>query len=447
MEKKTIGSFLSALRKASGLTQRQLADKLNVSDKAVSRWERDECAPDLSLIPVLAEIYGVTSDEILRGQRRDPEAPVRESDNGRTEKQLRRLLERAQTKFRIRSIITIAIAIVGIIAATICNHGLNQAAIGFMVGSIFFLAATVCQIIFLILGFSAINAEELDADAVKQTKRSMTFTAELVISAIIILLVGTIPLITLTNGDPYFGLDAGYVFEEGLSNTLLAAFICLVASYVINLKSGYAKAPNFSAPSFRLLLRCGGILLIVLVLIFAAQLCLNLFFLDHYHLYAPCQKFDTLEEFKEYIETPTDPYGNPLTLVDTSYIVDGYGFEITYYHYVAPNGDEYTLSNYHKDYLLPLYVAENGVSINPATIQMDEPFTEEYNYPYLRFNLSVTHIEISNETEIVPIYVFTGDQFAKACDIELWVNMIFFALDLCAIVAAIVIYIKKRKKL
>ena len=69
MEKKSMGSFLTALRKASGLTQKQLAEKLNVSDKAVSRWERDECAPDLSVIPVLAEIYGVTSDEILRGQR------------------------------------------------------------------------------------------------------------------------------------------------------------------------------------------------------------------------------------------------------------------------------------------------------------------------------------------------------------------------------------------
>jgi transcriptional regulator with XRE-family HTH domain len=80
MEKKTIGSFLAALRKANGLTQKQ-----NVSDKAVSRWERDECAPDLSLIPVLAEIYGVTSDEILRGQRRDPETTTREPDASRSE--------------------------------------------------------------------------------------------------------------------------------------------------------------------------------------------------------------------------------------------------------------------------------------------------------------------------------------------------------------------------
>ena len=70
----SIGSFIAALRKANGLTQKQLAEKLNVSDKAVSRWERDECAPDLSLIPVISEIFGITSDELLRGQRAAPDA-------------------------------------------------------------------------------------------------------------------------------------------------------------------------------------------------------------------------------------------------------------------------------------------------------------------------------------------------------------------------------------
>ena len=69
MEQKTMGKFLAALRKANGYTQKELAEKINVSDKAVSRWERDESAPDISLLPVLAEIFGVTTDELLRGER------------------------------------------------------------------------------------------------------------------------------------------------------------------------------------------------------------------------------------------------------------------------------------------------------------------------------------------------------------------------------------------
>ena len=55
MEKKTIGKFISALRRASGMTQKELAEKLFVSDKTVSRWECDECTPDLALIPVIAD--------------------------------------------------------------------------------------------------------------------------------------------------------------------------------------------------------------------------------------------------------------------------------------------------------------------------------------------------------------------------------------------------------
>ena len=72
MERKTIGGLIAALRKASGMTQKDLAEKLNVSDKSVSRWERDDGAPDLSLIPVIAEIFGVTCDELLRGERKSP---------------------------------------------------------------------------------------------------------------------------------------------------------------------------------------------------------------------------------------------------------------------------------------------------------------------------------------------------------------------------------------
>ena len=50
MEKKTIGSFITALRKANGMTQKDLAEKLNVSDKTISRWERDDGTPDLSVM-------------------------------------------------------------------------------------------------------------------------------------------------------------------------------------------------------------------------------------------------------------------------------------------------------------------------------------------------------------------------------------------------------------
>ena len=73
MTNKSIGNFLSELRKEKGLTQKEIADFLNVSDKTVSHWECDKYSPDLSVIPVLADFFGVTCDEILRGERKAPE--------------------------------------------------------------------------------------------------------------------------------------------------------------------------------------------------------------------------------------------------------------------------------------------------------------------------------------------------------------------------------------
>ena len=73
MHRKTIGGFIAALRKANGMTQKELADRLSVSDKTVSRWERDDGTLDLSVIPVIAEIFGVTCDELLRGERTPPQ--------------------------------------------------------------------------------------------------------------------------------------------------------------------------------------------------------------------------------------------------------------------------------------------------------------------------------------------------------------------------------------
>lgn len=90
MEKKTIGSFIAALRKANGMTQKNLAERLNVSDKTVSRWERDDGAPDLAVIPVIAEIFGVTCDELLRGERKQLTECAEEAEEMKTTPQMDR---------------------------------------------------------------------------------------------------------------------------------------------------------------------------------------------------------------------------------------------------------------------------------------------------------------------------------------------------------------------
>lgn len=65
MSNKSIGEIISSLRKEKGMTQNELAQKMNVTDKAVSKWERNLSCPDVNSIPRLAEMLGTTVDELL----------------------------------------------------------------------------------------------------------------------------------------------------------------------------------------------------------------------------------------------------------------------------------------------------------------------------------------------------------------------------------------------
>jgi len=69
MDQKQTGSFLKELRKEKGLTQEQLAEHFNVSDRTVSRWETGTNMPDLSTLVEIADFYNVDIREIIEGER------------------------------------------------------------------------------------------------------------------------------------------------------------------------------------------------------------------------------------------------------------------------------------------------------------------------------------------------------------------------------------------
>lgn len=69
MENEKIGKFICEMRKSQKLTQKNLAEKLGVTDKAVSKWERGINSPDISLLIPLAKALNVTTSELLRGEK------------------------------------------------------------------------------------------------------------------------------------------------------------------------------------------------------------------------------------------------------------------------------------------------------------------------------------------------------------------------------------------
>ena len=67
LDKIEIGSVIARQRKEKGLTQKQLADTLRVSNKTISKWETGEGFPDITILPTLAEVLSITVDELLGG--------------------------------------------------------------------------------------------------------------------------------------------------------------------------------------------------------------------------------------------------------------------------------------------------------------------------------------------------------------------------------------------
>ncbi len=130
---KSIGKFISSLRKANGYTQESLAEVLGVSNKTISSWETDKSSPDLSILPILADLFHVSCDELLRGERIPNSKLEEEQSLGTKTKNL--ILKRILLKYRNMVYISVAIFLIFLIF--------------FIVG--FFLVPRTLGIVFLVL--------------------------------------------------------------------------------------------------------------------------------------------------------------------------------------------------------------------------------------------------------------------------------------------------------
>lgn len=324
MEKKTIGQFIATLRKANGMTQRQLADKLNVSDKAVSRWERDESAPDLTLIPVLAEVFGVTSDEILRGERKNIEAEESPRAVEKTEKQLANMLSSVQHKLNMRNIIVVGIAVVGLIVAMLCNCALYRASLGFYLACAFYLVAAICETIFTMQTFNSLSNSDYDGSQVGMCRRRMLGNVEYVYSIIVAVFVFTLPL-AMFSLNANEGMELDFWFRAGASYVVVAIFLCItvvvfINSYFVN-KLGLSEEDK--TKELRLF-KCRRKYYLIGVIFSIVIIGGELLVLENL---SPAdvisgKTFTNLDDYVEYMETPLDEYIEGDIFFSESYIIE-----------------------------------------------------------------------------------------------------------------------------
>ena len=123
MDHEAIGKYIASLRKQQHLTQQQLADRLGVTNKAVSKWETAEGLPDISILPALAEVLGTSVDAILSGGKASPVQgytiqPAKTAATGDTSNETARyLLEKQMQLFACGLWVSLGLLMLGLVAA------------------------------------------------------------------------------------------------------------------------------------------------------------------------------------------------------------------------------------------------------------------------------------------------------------------------------------------
>ncbi len=421
MEKKTIGGLIAALRKANGMTQKDLAEQLNVSDKTVSRWERDDGAPDLSVIPVIAEIFDITCDELLRGERKSPQQQETTPENTPTpkgEKQRQRLLAVSLSKYKTHSMIAICLALVGLLAAMAFNFGFNRAYLGFLAGCVFYLAAAAGQAIFVNSAFLSVDEEEDTGDF----KRQVIVLAEGVWVLTAVLLFVCLPLVLFVY-DSHAGMTGGAWLRRGCVFGLSGLNLCAIVLWLVNgqlVRRGvYTPIANFSH-NHRWQRTCALVLTVLLALTLACQWGLNQF--AGIRELAEWDSFDNVNNFKTYIESDVEYERN---------------------FYVGINSEP----SAQPDQTIIYYDAHGNV------IPVEEALTEhlyegsEIVLTYVRRNEAVRDIRYSIEDgEILFLETLTWDNYYRACAQLNTFNTLFFCAYAVEYVLAILLYFVKRKK-
>ena len=434
MEKKTIGGFIATLRRANGMTQKDLAERLNISDKTVSRWERDDGAPDLAVIPVIAEMFGVTCDELLRGERKSPTERVEVTEENdeltpKAEKQRQRLLKSTLSQYKNQSYIAMGVSVVGVSVALICDLAFLKAVLGFFLGAIFFAAAIVCQAIFVNKALFRVEYAGLDADTLSDYKRKVIGLAQKSIGLTVAFIGFIFPLITV---NAHLGLEFKSLMLLGSAGATAFLLIYAVVLYFLNAsllkRSIYILAEKESAiyhHNHKLKRICAIILVVLLAVTFVGHQYATSIWGPHSIMKGTT--FEDYSSFVEYMEQdiPAEPRYDaghqeavaipaPESAIGATTYYDQYGNEI---------GEEEAMTRRLED--------KNGKVV----------------CEYIDRNESVTSIRyVPKDGTILPITVFTDYDLREAKQTAAVRHVIFGVAYGIECFAVVLIYFWKRAK-
>ncbi|MBQ1243396.1 MAG: helix-turn-helix domain-containing protein, partial [Clostridia bacterium] len=305
MNNKTLGQFIAELRKEKGFTQRELSEMLQVSDKTISHWERDESSPDISILPELSAIFGITVDELLKKEKNPPpcaEVIPPQSENDMKEKEKAEKNSATITtedrfrRYRLLSLVGTffgALALVTVISSGTFLMNFFAAYTALDVTKAFPLLGAIKHIVFSLIAsvaariyFSHIlvpKEETEEAPYIYKANRIFTLNLYLVFAVITF---GIAPVI-----------DIPYITLYGLT-ALITAVVIIAIDSLLKAK-GLLMAKNEKL--FRLRL--------VTIIVAAALILAGGGVWGFAEVWTPTPKeivFDNIDEFVSYMETPCE---------------------------------------------------------------------------------------------------------------------------------------------
>ena len=440
MEKKTIGEFISVLRKANGMTQRELGEKLFVSDKTISRWERGECTPELSLIPLIAEIFCITTDELLRGERNNTSGDKAETDgfanrqNAKSDKQIKLMLENKKRKYQNLTLISVGITIFGFIAALIANLGFSKGLLAFCFAAACSVASEICQICFAINARVIIDEDDNRyADRIQETNTRAVKTAVIVTFINLSLIAFCLPLVTLINGanfgirfDSWVGLGTVFTLTVLPVSYILYAFFVRKALSDKGLLVYNDREVSILHYNNALLKK---ILIVSICVAFVIGLCIFVWNTLGASTLTKELRFDNCEDFKAFLEKDYERW-----------VKDGYS-------YIDENGD--------------VIVKVPGIPDNIITAPEDEKTEDYYNKKYEKIyntngeiiceyyynpQLYKSIVFTESAENKMPVTVITKDNYYNSIAIHQGVESLLYALIVLNFAVAAGIYTVKIHK-
>lgn len=319
MEKRTIGKFIAILRKANGMTQKELGDRLYVSDKTVSRWENDESLPELNLIPTIAEIFGVTTDELLRGERNsrtcENEAEESAKMSARSTKQIKNMIGKNARSFNNLTMISIGLVLLGIIVATVCNFAFFNCILGGALALAFMIGAAICQICFTTAHTIDSADEDYEPFASEHNVRIIERTAKVLI-LIVAAALFSLPLLVFPMfvGAGKYCLNAETWIPFGAAAAVIGALVLAVHyKFIIRPKLIRDGILNYSEDEKERLDNSNRFVLKLLInIVVPCFIMLSLFALNYLlhdlDAYSRVNKFDTEAQMGDLLEKQYDEW-------------------------------------------------------------------------------------------------------------------------------------------